>query len=162
VIAVQKRVRGRYAVAVVLVALFAAVFAAGFVLARVTTDAPPTPGVAPASTTAMLDAYVAAMNRGDADEIGSFYAEDAVLEEHDRSPAVVTESRDAIAAHLSAYRFLDYGDLTATGVAVSHGAFVAQPMQWSRSERGIQVFELADDGLILRQWTLGPLIAFWR
>jgi hypothetical protein len=75
---------------------------------------------------------------------------------------VVTESRDRIAAHLSAYRFLDYGDLQATGPAVVHDTFVALPMKWSRSERGIQVFELDGDGLILRQWTLGPLIAYWR
>ena len=112
-------------------------------------------GTAAAPSTAVVTTWIAAANRGDAAEIASLYSPDATLVELDREPAITTGTADTIGGQLSWYDSLG-GEVQATGPAVAFGSMIAQPMQWGGGERGIQVFEIDDRGLISRQWVLAP------
>jgi hypothetical protein len=111
-------------------------------------------GLARPAITSMLTARVAAINEGTADDIAAFYAADAILEEHDQDPAVLTSGGAAIGEHLDTYRLLGFR-IQQTGVAIELGPFVAEPLLWSGQAGGIAVYRLTDDGLIAHQWVMG-------
>jgi hypothetical protein len=137
--------------------------AVGLLVDRSTTQDAVVPGALPESTTVMVDAWIAATRNGDAAQIASFYAPDAVFMEFDREPAVITDTATGIGRHVSGYIRAMGADVSSAGPAVSFGSVIAQPMQTGGGRGAIQVIELDETGLITRQWALGPVMTpGWR
>jgi hypothetical protein len=131
--------------------------AAGMVIGRQSSTPQDPPALAGPTITAMLTARVAAINEGTAEEIAGFYTADAVLEEHDQHPAVLTTGGAAIGEHLNTYRHLGLR-IAQAGTTIALGPFVAEPLLWSPGDGGIAVYRLADDGRIAHQWVMGAPI----
>ena len=94
------------------------------------------PGLASPAVTAMLAARVAAVNGGTAADIASFYATDAVLEERDQNPAVVTKTSNNIGEWLYVYQSAGFR-LQRTGTATALGPYVTEPLLWSDGGGGM-------------------------
>jgi hypothetical protein len=129
----------------------------GALLGRATARQPDpvaVPGLASASTVAMLTARVDAINDADAARIASFYSADAVLEEFDPSPPVVTRTATAIGEHLASYAALGFR-IGQTGTATQLPPYVAEPLLWTGNSGGIVVYQLDAAGKIAHQWVPG-------
>lgn len=76
----------------------------GILIGRATVEEPAVPpqpfGLASANVQAILAGRMAALNKGDAHALAAFYAPDAILEERDQYPAVITKGSKKIASHL--------------------------------------------------------------
>ena len=142
------RVIGRAAVGVIASA------AVGFGIGRASVDEPP--GLASAQVDAVLEARIAAVNGEPGPDVASFYSADAVLEEQDVQPPVVTRGAQEISDHLAAYRGLGFRIDPAATPAIRLGRYVAEGLTWSYGlQGGIVVYELDDDGRIAHSWVIG-------
>jgi hypothetical protein len=140
--------------ALLAVVIAAVLLALGFAIGRVTAPEAEQPkAIASPEVTAMLRDRVNAVNTLGPDAIASFYAEDAVLEEMDQSPPVVTTGNDAIGSHLHDY--VDMGfRLEALGAALQNGKYVTEVLDWSGGG-GVAVYEIDENLKITHQWVLG-------
>lgn len=127
----------------------------GFLAGRATAPSDAPSGLAPQSVTVMLADRVAAVNSGDADSIAKYYTPDAVLEELDQSPPVVTRTARLIATHLVAYQQLGFRLEQTGGAITALGPFVTEPLTWSGGAGGLVTYQLAGDGRISHQWVIG-------
>ncbi len=74
----------------------------------------------------MLEARIAAWDRGDGRAAAALYTEDAVMEERDITPAFVSEGREAIGNRLQ--ELIDLGlRMRGVGAPVQLGRFVGEP-----------------------------------
>ena len=146
----------RTRVVVLGIGLLLAGLTVGFLVGRSTAPDTADPGIAAESTPAMLTDLVAALNRGDASEIASFYSPSAILMEYTKDPPIITETAQSIGGHLSGYQTMG-GEVSSAGPAVSYGSIIAQPMQTGGGRGELQVFELDKAGRIARQWSLAPI-----
>lgn len=144
----------RWQPAVLAVAVAAVLLALGFAIGRVTAPESEEPkAVASSEVTGMLRDRVIAVNTMGPDAIASFYADDAVLEEMDQSPPVVTTGNEAIGSHLQHY--VDMGfRLETLGVALQNGKYVTEVLDWSGGG-GVAVYEIDENRKITHQWVLG-------
>ena len=113
-------------------------------------------GLASGEVTTMLDDRIAAANGNDSEAFASFYTKDAILEEHDVQPAVVTTGREEIAARVKGLHLLGLR-LASEGTPIQFGRYVAQAASVPGDpETGwILVYELGKDGKIAHQWVIG-------
>lgn len=150
----RRRRFGAVGIAVVMLVLG---LAGGLLIGRAVFTEDEPSGLAPAAITEMLAARVDAVNTGTHADIASFYADDAVLEELDRDPALVTETASEVGWHLSGYQTIGL-DLAQAGTPISLGRFVAEPLRWSGGFGGMVVYLLDDDGRIAHQWVTGAAV----
>ena len=128
----------------------------GFGVGR--TTAPEPPGLASEQTATMLAARIAAVNGEPGPDVASFYGSEAVLEERDVDPPVVTRGAREISDHLAAYRGLGFRLDEAATPAIRLGRYLAEGLTWSNGYRGgIVVYELDDDGRIAHSWVIGGI-----
>jgi len=114
-------------------------------------------GLASPEVTAMLAARVAAVNGGSATTIATFYAPDAVLEELDQEPPMVTKTSANIGEWLFVYQSAGFR-LQQTGTATALGPFVTEPLLWPGGFGGMVTYELNSEGKIVHQWVTGDTI----
>lgn len=146
--------RNNVLMGLVLVVALAIGLAVGLAIGRGTVDTPEAaPGLAGDDVLTMLEDRVETLNNGTAEDLAAFYSEDAVLEELDVQPAIVTRGAEQIAAHLMGYRDLGWS-LTSGTTAIRLGRYVAEGMTWSGGA-GMVVYELDDNGKIAHAWALG-------
>lgn len=131
--------------------------ATGVLIGRQSSTPQDPPGLAGPGITTMLADRVAAINGGTVEDIARFYTADAVLEEHDQQPPVITTGGTAIGEHLNSYRQLGF-QIQQTGTTTELGPFVAEPLLWSGGAGGIVVYQIADDGRIAHQWVIGATL----
>jgi hypothetical protein len=110
-------------------------------------------GVASPEITTMLDDRMAALN-WDGRSAAAFYSADAVLEERDVVPAVITTGRATIAARLQALNALGL-QLISLSEPIQLGPYVAEAASWGDGSGGILVYQLDQDGKITHQWVIG-------
>lgn len=142
------------ALVVVLVVLSLAV---GVVLGRVTAPRPEpvqSPGLAAAEVSERLAARIEAVNAGDAEAVASFYTPDAVLEERDVDPPFVTVGAEQIGERLEGLAEFGF-TLTGRSAVVQVGPYAAEAASWAGGGRGVLVYRLDGDGLIVHQWVIG-------
>ena len=140
--------------ALLAVAIAAVLLALGFAIGRVTAPESEEPkAVASPEVTEMLRDRVIAVNTLGPDAIASFYAEDAVLEEMDQSPPVVTTGNEAISNHLQNYVGMGFR-LETLGAAVQNGKYVTEVLDWSGGG-GVAVYEIDENLRITHQWVMG-------
>ncbi len=122
-------------------------------------------GLASDRVAAMLEARIAAWDRGDGGAAAALYTEDAVMEERDITPAFVSEGREAIGNRLQ--ELIDLGlRMRGVGAPVQLGRFVGEPVRfyaaeggpaWRAVGEGMLVFELSAGGKIAHQWVMGEV-----
>jgi hypothetical protein len=135
----------------------------GVFLGRATVPTPSQPtGLASTQVLTMLAGRVAAVNRGDPSAIASYYTDDAVLEELDQQPPVVTTTSKAIAAHLVDYQSIGFRLYQTGGATSVLGPFVTEPLTWSGDAGGLVTYQLAVDGRIAHQWVTGAAMPSTR
>lgn len=105
----------------------------------------------------LLGRYSAALERGDAHAAASYFEDDAMLWEEDRSQPEATEGREAIAARLRS--LLDDGlRLEPAGLAIQYDVYVAQPVRLSTTDAPDPVAAIVVSdvrgGKISSQWLL--------
>ena len=136
------------------VAVASVLFALGFAIGRVTAPESEEPqAVASPEVAEMLRDRVIAVNTLGPDAVASFYAEDAVLEEMDQSPPVVTTGNEAIGNHLQSYVRFGFR-LETLGTALQNGRYVTEVLDWSGGG-GVAVYEIDENLKITHQWVLG-------
>ena len=107
----------------------------------------------------MLEHRIAAMNSGDIDAAAALYARNAVLEERDQVPALVTKGQDAIDGRLS--ELYDAGlRLESMAAPIQMGRYVGEAVRFyeaggTGTGEGILVFEIDRSGKIAHQWVMG-------
>lgn len=115
---------------------------------------------ASAEVVALLEGRMAAMNRGDGMAAAEYYALNAIMEETDLTPHLVTRGRAAIGERLQGL----VGDaglrLKAAGTPIQFDRYVAEPVIFDQDGgpgygAGMLVFEIDSDGLIAYQWMIG-------
>jgi ketosteroid isomerase-like protein len=116
------------------------------------------PNVPSPEITHLLEARMAALNRGDAKAAASFYAAGAVMWEEDQSPHVVSKGRDRIAVRLQ--RLHDAGmRLEPAGASIQYDRFVAEPVRFHNADGsetgvGMLVFQMDARDRIVNQWVI--------
>ena len=124
-----------------------------------TTSSSSTPGLASPQVVAMLRDRVAAVNGGDAKSIAAFYTSDAVLEERDVTPAVITRGRDQIAERIAGIVRTFGMQLEPTGPVIRLGATVAEATRASTGgtfgdDGFVIAYQLGANGRIAHQWVM--------
>lgn len=127
---------------------------AGLLLGRSTAPVSTSPEQASSMVEQMLADRVTAINSADPAAISSFYAADAVLEEHDQDPPRLTTTADEIGHHLAGYATMGFR-IAQPGGSVAVGPYIGEPLRWSGGAGGISVYLIDDDGLIAHQWVVG-------
>lgn len=123
-------------------------------------------GLASPAVASMLEGRIVAWNRGDGRAAAAFYTMDAVMEERDVTPAIVTTGRQAIAERLQT--IIDLGlRMKPVGTPVQIGRYVGEPVRFYAAEsrsatwrpvgEGILAFELTPTGQIAHQWVTGEV-----
>ncbi|GAA4405234.1 hypothetical protein GCM10023168_18690 [Fodinibacter luteus] len=131
-----------------------AALALGFGIGRTTVEQPS--GLASEEVSTMLGARIAAVNGEPGPDVASFYSTEAVLEEQDQDPPVVTRGAQQISDHLAAYRGLGFRIDPSATPAIRLGRYVAEGLTWAYGyQGGIVVYELDDDGRIAHSWVIG-------
>lgn len=122
---------------------------------KTVTAKPATRGLASAGTVTMLKDRIAAVNGGNANAISAFYTPDAVLEEHDVTPAIVTKGGPEI-GHRIRVIVTQFGmRLRRTSPVIRFGQTVAEATRVPGSTTGfILVYALGANGKIAHQWVL--------
>lgn len=144
--------RGRRVIVVGLGAV--AALAVGFGIGRASVGQPS--GLASDQVVEMLEARIAAVNGEPGPDVASFYSSDAVMEEGDLEPPVVTRGAQEISDHLAAYRGLGFRIDPAATPAIRLGRYVAEGLTWSNGYAGgIVVYEIDERGRIAYQWVVG-------
>ena len=115
-----------------------------------------TTGLASPKVVAMLRNRIAALNSGDDKAIAAFYARDAVLEERDVTPAVVTSGSQQIGERIGSIVRLFGMQLEPTGPMVRLGGTVAEAtsVPGNPDEGFILAYRLDAQGKIAHQWVL--------
>ena len=111
-------------------------------------------GLASPEVVTLLENRIAAWNRGNGRAAAAFYAADAVMEERDVTPAVVTDGRAAIGRRLQ--WIIDMGlRMEPVGAPVQVGRFAGEPVRFYAAQgtgpaggEGVLVFELDESGKI--------------
>jgi len=148
-------------VAVVLLTAALVAFGAWVVVDRVTTSptapAPSsTPGLASPETDAILEDRLAALNAGDAEAVSAFYTSDAVLEERDVTPPVVTTGSEQIGRRIAGLVNTFGMQLERASPVIEFGLSTAEAVR-SPSDPTlgwILVYRFAPNGKIAHQWVL--------
>ena len=115
-----------------------------------------TQGLASSQVVTMLKDRLVALNSGDVKAISAFYARNAVLEEHDRTPALVTRGSTQIGARVHDI-VSTYGmQLQSASPVIRLDGTVAEAtsVPASPDEGFILVYKLAPNGKIAHQWVL--------
>jgi hypothetical protein len=122
----------------------------------------PTLGLASPEVTTMLENRIAAWDSGDGKAVAAFYSKNAVMEERDVTPAVVTTGRTQIGTRLQ--WIIDLGlRMKPVGTPVQVGRFVGEPVRFyavggGAVGEGVLVFELDKyTGKIAHQWVTGEV-----
>ena len=115
-----------------------------------------TTGLASPEVAAMLRDRIAALNTGDAATIAAFYATDALLEERDVTPAVVTRGNEQIGERIASIVRLFGMQLEPTGPVLRLGRTVAEAtsVPGYPDEGFVLVYALDARGKIVHQWVL--------
>lgn len=132
--------------------------AGGFLVGRASNTPDGVEGLATTSVADLLVRRVEVLNRGDAAALATFYTEDAVLEERDQDPPVITEGANAIAAHLAGYQSMGFRVATES-VAIQYGPYASEELSWSGGAGGTVAYRFDDAGKIAHQWVLGGDVA---
>jgi hypothetical protein len=148
---------------VAVIALTVALLALGawVLVDRTGSSSTPAAALAPAPVVAMLEGRIAAWDSGNGKATAAFYTKDAIMEERDVAPAVVTSGREAIGSRLQ--WIIDMGlRMKPVGTPVQIGRFVGEPVRFytsagARVGEAVLVFELAKDGKIAHQWVIGEV-----
>jgi type II secretory pathway pseudopilin PulG len=124
------------------------------------------PSKASAEVVALLDARIAAMNRGDGRAAGALYTQDGVLDELEGMPYASdgkstynTVGRAAIQDRLQL--MVDLGlRLEAIGEPIMYGDLVAEPTRFYEAAgvgygKAMLVFQISPDHQIAHQWMIG-------
>lgn len=117
-------------------------------------------GLASAEVVKMLTDRIDALNRGDAEAVGAFFSDDAVLEEHDQRgrryqfPAYVSKGREEITRRFE-QGVAAYFTLKRESEVIQIGPFVAEAVSGPGGWRGILVYKLDKDLKILHEWVIG-------
>lgn len=115
-----------------------------------------TPGLASAEVVAMLGDRLAALNSGDPEAISAFYTRDAVLEERDVTPAIVTRGSDRIGERIGSIVRMFGMQLAPASPVIRLGGTVAEATSVpGYPDQGyILVYQLDPQGKIAHQWVL--------
>ena len=139
---------------IAVIALGAALVALGTWVVIDQTRSSSAQGLASADVAAMLKDRHTALNRGDAHAIARFYAPNAVLEERDVTPAIVTRGREDIGQHIAALSQLGLR-LESASPVIKLGDTVAEATNVPGSSMAfILVYKLDANGKIANQWVL--------
>ncbi|MGE5690618.1 MAG: hypothetical protein ACM33B_08675, partial [Pseudomonadota bacterium] len=143
---------------VAVVVLAAAVVAlVGWIL--LDSDPAPPKGLASDAISSMLAQRIAAFNSDGRQDMSRFYAPNAILEEHDVSPSVVTRGSTAIGERLEGISRLwnTYGvQIASQSDAIRFGPYVAEASSIGEGWDGILVYRLDENRKIEHQWVIGP------
>ena len=140
---------------VAVIALAAALLALGAWVVVDQTKSPSTEGLASPNVVAMLRDRVAAVNSGDAKAISSFYTRNAVLEERDVTPPIVTKGGKEIGERISGLAAIGLKLESASPVIRLDGTVAeATSMPGYPDEGFILVYKLAANSKIAHQWVL--------
>lgn len=137
----------------------------GGVLGRSSVDDPVSESTPSPAVLEVLSGRIEAVNGGNADEIAAYYSADAVLEERDVEPAVVTTTNTAIGERLAGIASMGFqlhptGDIivTPTRPAVTgwwaYGKYAAETLEWTTGA-GVCVYEFDEQLKIVHQWVIG-------
>ena len=113
-------------------------------------------GLASDEVRLMLEDRIATFDAEGGLAAAAFYAEDAVLEEHDLEPAVVTIEAAHIGPRLE--DFWDFGmRLESESMPIQVGRYAAEALSLDEehAQVGIAVYELDANGKIAHQWYIG-------
>ena len=104
----------------------------------------------------MLKDRLAALNSGDAEAISAFYAREAILEERDVVPAVVTRGSEQIGERIGAVVTTFGMQLESASPVIKLGDTVAEAtsVPGYPDEGFILVYKLDESGKIEHQWVL--------
>lgn len=150
----DRRAARRWAPTFFTVTIAAVLFSLGFAVGHISAPEADQPqALASPAVTAMLRDRVIAVNTGGPDAIAAFYAADAVLEEMDQSPTVVTTGNTQISFHLQNYVGMGFR-LETLGPALQNGKYVTEVLDWSGGG-GVSIYEIDDDLKITHQWVIG-------
>ena len=142
---------------VAVVALAAALISLGIWVLVDRTSSSATPGIASTEVASMLRDRLAALNSGDAQAISAFYTANAVMEEHDVTPARVTRGSEAIGSAIATY-VNSYGmQLERVSPIIQTGRGVAEAVTVPNDPSfGFTLVYLLDQesGKIAHQWIL--------
>lgn len=113
-------------------------------------------GLASPQVVTMLKGRLVALNSGDAKAISAFYTRDAVLEEHDVTPALVTRGSTEIGARVHDIVSMYGMQLQSASPVIRLDGTVAEAtsVPGSPDEGFILVYKLAPSGKIAHQWVL--------
>ena len=132
--------------------------AGGFFVGRATSAPDEVAGLATESVADLLARRVEVLNGGDAALLAAFYAEDAVLEERDQDPPVITDGAQAIARHLAGYQSMGFR-VASESAAVQYGPYASEELSWSGGAGGTVAYRFDEAGKIAHQWVLGGDVA---
>ena len=115
-----------------------------------------TVGLASPEVVAMLRDRVAALNSGNDEAIAAFYSANAVLEERDVTPAVVTRGRKQIGERIGGIVRVFGMQLVPTGPVIQLDGTVAEAtsVPGYPDEGFVLVYQLDPHGAIAHQWVL--------
>jgi hypothetical protein len=140
---------------VAVIALAAALVALGAWVIVDQTRTSTTEGVAPSEVQTMLDDQLVAFNSGDAAALASFYAANAVLEERNLDPAIVTRGSEQIGERIAFFVNTAGMRIESAGPAVVLGDTVARAERFPGETVGYMVvFKLDANGKIAHQWVM--------
>ena len=141
---------------VAVIALAAALVALGAWVVVDQTRSSSTQGLASSQVVTMLKHRLVALNSGDAKAVSAFYTRDAVLEEHDVTPPLVTQGSTQIGARVHDI-VSRYGmQLQSASPVIRLDGTVAEATSVpGYPDQGfILVYSLAPNGKIAHQWVL--------
>ena len=126
------------------------------VVDRSTSSSTSAHGLASPEAATMLRDRLAALNSGDAKAISAFYARNAVLEERDVVPAVVTKGSEQIGGRIHEIVTLNGMQLESASPVIQLGRTVAEAtsVPGSPNEGFILVYNRDANGRITHQWVL--------
>lgn len=145
---------------VAVVGLAAALVALGaWVLVDRTAGTEQPRGLASSSVATLLADRIATANRGARGAMSAFYTTNAVLEEHDIAPPVVTKGNQDIGGRIETMHSLGLS-ITPEGPVIQLGRYAAQAASLTSDPNTgwILVYELGKGNRIAHQWVLGGAV----
>ena len=140
---------------VAVIALAAAVVALGAWVIVDQTRSSTTEGVASSEVATMFDDLTVAFNSGDPVALSSFYAPNAVLEEHTIDPTIVTRGGEQIGERIAFFVNTGGMRIESAGPVIVLGDMAARAERYVGETGGVMtVFKLDANGRIKHQWVM--------